>query len=254
MTHDDILDLGQDQDDSSDVAEDITEEKNLPANEAEETKNQSKDDKKDDKEKLILVKQTLEKLQKELDRAFKILQGADTSFARPSDLTREAKEVGKITQEDDAKIIEGIFDGQNMIGPDAKQYSIPANYASKSKLVEGDILKLTIQANGTFVYKQIGPKERARIKGVLVKDEETGNFQVLADGKKYKVILASVTYYKGEEGDEAAILVPQDKNSAWAAVENIIKKPRDFSNIKISPDVSEDVPKSEEDKVEDLGL
>ena len=120
---------------------------------------------------------------------------------------------------------------------------------------EGDILKLTIQPNGTFVYKQIGPCERARLKGVLVHDEESGNFQVLADGKKYKVILASVTYFKGEEGDEAAILVPQDKNSTWAAVENIIKKPRDIykseSDDVKSVDVKTDIPKTEED---DLGL
>ena len=37
------------------------------------------------------------------------------------------------------KVIEGVFDGQKMIGPDGKEYPVPANYASKSKLVEGDI-------------------------------------------------------------------------------------------------------------------
>ena len=42
------------------------------------------------------------------------------------------------------RVIEGVFDGENMIGPDGKQYSVPANYASKSKLVEGDILKMKI--------------------------------------------------------------------------------------------------------------
>jgi hypothetical protein len=44
----------------------------------------------------------------------------------------------------EGKVIEGIFDGQIMIGPDGKNYPVPANYASKSKLVEGDIMKLTI--------------------------------------------------------------------------------------------------------------
>ena len=33
----------------------------------------------------------------------------------------------------EGKIIEGIFDGQIMIGPDGKNYPVPANYASKSK-------------------------------------------------------------------------------------------------------------------------
>ena len=39
---------------------------------------------------------------------------------------------------------------QIMIGPDGKNYPVPANYASKSKLIEGDILKLTITPNLTI--------------------------------------------------------------------------------------------------------
>ena len=75
----------------------------------------------------------------------------------------------------DATVIEGTFDGQIMIGTDGKQYPVPANYASKSKLVEGDMLKLTITDNGTFLYKQIGPIERRHALGVVTQDE-AGNF------------------------------------------------------------------------------
>jgi len=121
------------------------------------------------------------------------------------------------------RIIEGVFDGEKMIGPDGKQYSIPANYASKSKLIEGDILKLTISPSGTFIYKQIGPIERKRVIAVLEQDEAS-NFYALADGKKWKVLTASVTYYKGSNGDEVVILVPKTGESQWAAVENIVKK------------------------------
>ena len=67
------------------------------------------------------------------------------------------------SQDSIGKIIEGQFDGQNMIGPDGKVYPVPANYASKSKLVEGDTLKLTIAQDGSFIYKQIGPVERKKI-------------------------------------------------------------------------------------------
>ena len=66
---------------------------------------------------------------------------------------------------DDGKIIEGIFDGENMIGPDGKKYSVPPNYASKSKLVFGDRLKLIISDTGKFTYKQIGPVERRYVTG-----------------------------------------------------------------------------------------
>lgn len=122
------------------------------------------------------------------------------------------------------KVIEGIFDGQNMVGPDGKQYSVPANYASKSKLVEGDTLKLTITKDGSFVYKQIGPIERKRLVGELVRDTVTDEFQAKVGDRMYRLLLASITYFKGENGDEVVLLVPRDRESNWAAVENIIKK------------------------------
>ncbi len=122
------------------------------------------------------------------------------------------------------KIIEGVFDGQNMIGSDGQQYDVPANYASKSKLVEGDILKLTINNLGAFVYKQIRPIERKRIVGLLEQDPQNLQFYAVADNKKWRLLTASVTYYKGEDGDEVVFLIPKDTISRWAAVENIIKQ------------------------------
>lgn len=139
----------------------------------------------------------------------------------------EARESGKMTANEDGKVIEGIFDGQNMAGPDAKMYSVPANYASKSKLVEGDRLKLTITNDGAFIYKQIGPVDRQRLIGILAKDDVSGDYRVLAGERSYRVLLASVTYFKGDAGDEVVILVPKGKPSRWSAVENIIKPSSD---------------------------
>lgn len=121
------------------------------------------------------------------------------------------------------KVIEGVFDGEHMLGADGKQYTVPSNYASKSKLVEGDILKLTITDDGSFVFKQIGPIERQRVIGPLVQDELTGDYMVVADGKKWNVLLASVTFFRAEPGDDLVILVPKNAPSRWAAVENVIK-------------------------------
>lgn len=136
---------------------------------------------------------------------------------------RSLNTASMVSDEDGMRVIEGAFDGQNMVGPDGKQYSVPANYASKSKLVEGDVLKLTITRDGSFIYKQIGPIQRQRLIGQLVRDEGTGEFKVMVDSRGYKVLLASITYFKGELGDEVVILVPQDGETRWAAVENIIK-------------------------------
>jgi hypothetical protein len=150
------------------------------------------------------------------------------------DYSLKAAGVGKEDENETGVVVEGIFNGQIMIGPDGKQYSVPANYASKSKLVEGDILKLTIDRSGAFVYKQISPVERSRLVGRLVKDKNLGEFVVLAGDKIYRVLMASVTYFKGEEGDEIVILVPKDHDSTWSAVENVIKnKKNKFDDIEI---------------------
>lgn len=176
-----------------------------------------------EKEKLFQLQQIIEDTQATLAQATQLLRDLGVRDLIRDGHNERARSVGQLAVEDDSKIIEGVFDGQHMIGPDGKQYAVPANYASKSKLVEGDILKLTITSDGSFLYKQIGPVERKRLLGVLVKDEEKNDFRVLAEGRSYRVLLASVTYYKGEAGDEAVILVPKDIDSKWAAVENVVK-------------------------------
>jgi hypothetical protein len=121
-------------------------------------------------------------------------------------------------------ILEGIFNGEAMIGDDDGTYPVAQNYASKSKLVEGDRLKLTITNSGSFIYKQINPVERERLVGELYKDSDTQQWSVIVNNKPYKVLTASVTFYKAESGDEAVILVPKGKSATWGAVDNIIHK------------------------------
>ena len=123
-----------------------------------------------------------------------------------------------VKDENIGKIIEGVFDGQNMVGSDSKTYPVPANYASKSKLVQGDILKLTIADDGTFLYKQIGPIPRKQLVGSL--ELEDGHYFVLVGDKKYRVLLASVTYFKAKPGDQVSVNIPEEDSAAeWAALE-----------------------------------
>ncbi|HNZ86615.1 MAG TPA: hypothetical protein PLD95_03295 [bacterium] len=158
-----------------------------------------------------------------------------------SDFLSKAKSLGSETMQGNTKIIEGVFDGTQMIGPDGKRYSIPANYCSKSKLVEGDILKLTIKSDGSFVYKQIAPIERKRIKGILSKDIITGEFTIMAEGRQYKVIKASVTYFRGEDGDEVIALVPKDGESVYCAVENIINVTNNNMDLKVDDTIGYEI-------------
>ena len=116
------------------------------------------------------------------------------------------------------KVLEGVFDGQNMVGSDGKTYPVPANYASKSKLVQGDILKLTIGDDGAFLYKQIGPIPRKQVVGVLTQKE--GHYFVEVGTRAYRVLLASVTYFKAKPGDQVSVNVPEDDtDTEWAALE-----------------------------------
>lgn len=120
-------------------------------------------------------------------------------------------------------IVEGTFDGQIMLGTDGKQYPVPANYASKSKLVEGDMLKLTITPDGSFIYKQIGPIERRHGIGIVSQDEN-GNYHIVVNGEPFRVLLASITYFRADPGDEVAVVMPRDLECSWAAIENILQK------------------------------
>lgn len=175
--------------------------------------------------KFVLAKKIIANLKEELTNLERML----ASEAEPADLEtlvrRTRTENGEsVSPMNDGKVVEGVFDGQNMVGSDGRQYVIPPNYASKSKLVEGDILKLTIQANGTFLYKQIGPIERQRLVGTLSRDEMTNEWRVNGGGHKYAVLTAAVSFHKGDVGDEAVILIPKEAPSKWAAVENIVKR------------------------------
>ena len=129
----------------------------------------------------------------------------------------------KVDEDAEGNVVEGTFDGQIMIATDGKQYPVPANYASKSKLVEGDLLKLTITSDGSFIYKQIGPADRKSVIGIVSQDEK-GNYFIFSEGKPYKVLLASVTYFKAEPGDEVVIMIPRQVESTWAAIENVLSK------------------------------
>lgn len=174
--------------------------------------------------KLALIKEILESAESSIRSAKQMLNELAGTSGN-SQLNKMAEKVGSSKVVGDHHIIEGSFDGQNMIGPDGKVYSVPANYASKSKLVPGDILKLTITEDGTFLYKQIGPVERKKLIGILTYDD--GQYRVIASGRSYKVLLASVTYFKAEIGDRVTIIVPENEETEWAAIENVLPRMED---------------------------
>jgi len=161
--------------------------------------------------------------EKQIKRLRALIQEAETNLAAANELlislVGDDEKVTPVVQDDNlGKVIEGVFDGQNMVGSDGKTYPVPANYASKSKLVQGDILKLTIADDGAFLYKQIGPVPRKQVVGTL--KLENGHYLVEAGERQYRVLLASVTYFKAKPGDQVSVNVPEDDSAAeWAALE-----------------------------------
>ncbi|MDR0887359.1 MAG: hypothetical protein LBM97_01570 [Candidatus Nomurabacteria bacterium] len=166
---------------------------------------------------------------KQIKRLKNLLQEAETNLAAAREMLSSiiGEEGGLVTvgitqpgaDIVGGRVIEGFFDGQQMIGQDdGKIYPVPANYASKSKLVEGDILKLTITEAGKMIYKQIGPVPRKQVIGTLKTSE--GKYSVEVGGREYAILLASVTYFRIAVGQQVAIFIPEANDDAsWAAVE-----------------------------------
>ena len=164
--------------------------------------------------------------EKQIKRLRSLIQDAETNLAAAKELLNSVVGDGDVitapratvVSDPDGKVIEGVFDGQIMIGPDGKNYPVPANYASKSKLVEGDLMKLTIAPDGRFLYKQIGPVERKTVIGTLTHHDD--KYFVEVAGREYEILYASVTYFHLREGTQVSVVIPAKNDDAqWAAVE-----------------------------------
>jgi len=104
-----------------------------------------------DEKELQTIKQLLDTAENNIRQAKSILFSSEIS-----------KKAQVLDSNSDGKVIEGVFDGEIMIGSDKQKYPVPPNYASKSKLIPGDVLKLTILDDGSFLFKQIGPIKRKK--------------------------------------------------------------------------------------------
>lgn len=175
--------------------------------------------------KLTVITQMLESAEQSLRSAKQLLAEltGDAAPTAPAAPTPASAPAPAATADPEGRVIEGVFDGKDMVGPDKRKYPVPANYASKSKLVGGDVLKLTITEDGSYIYKQIGPVGRRKMIGTLT--QEGNQYQVAAEGKTYNVLLASVTYFKAQPGDKLSVIVPEAGETDWAAVDNLIVAP-----------------------------
>lgn len=181
--------------------------------------------------KASIIKNSLLHLKEELESLINMLGEINENVEENKFKIIESNELipkkldNHITDEETIKVIEGIFFGQDMVAKDGSRYGVPANYASKSKLVEGDLLKLRILKDGTFRYKQIEKVERINLMANLIYEENSRQYYAIVDDiRRYKVLAASITYFKAKSGDDLLIITPKSMVSEWAAVENISRR------------------------------
>ncbi len=163
----------------------------------------------------------LQNIAHRLELLAKELQAVIQSIGQPSLADHHVIDSLNNAVADDDKIIEGYFDGEQMIATTGQAYAVPANYASKSKLVAGDSLKLTIGQRGHFVYKQVSPVERRRLVASLEQAPD-GNYYAVYEHQRWRLLKASVSYFRAQPGDRIAILIPQDLPANFAALENLV--------------------------------
>lgn len=121
---------------------------------------------------------------------------------------------------ENSKIIEWVFTWTEMLGSDWNKYPVPVNYSSKSKLVQWDKLKLTIEWNWKMLYKQILPIEREYKTWLVVKEKD--KYQVVSDWVTYDLLTAAVTHFKANIWDKVTIIIPEWKKATFAAIEALI--------------------------------
>jgi hypothetical protein len=117
---------------------------------------------------------------------------------------------------------QGVFNGFKMVTEDGTSFDVPLNYAAKSKLVFGDILK-RVEIDGRNLFKHIEKVNRKKSEGILNKRDDDWYF--LSHEGSYKVSPVAAEFQKAEDGDEALVLLPEDsKDADFATLDKIIKE------------------------------
>lgn len=181
---------------------------------------------------LSTLEQLLQKMETDLARARRMLaklQDKEVDSWNKSekiDTDLLSENLSSYEEDDNIQVVEGVYDGYFMVGADKKKYPVPMNYASKSKLIPGDILKLRIMPDGKLLYKLIWQANRKYIKATLSKTDDNNKFTAITDdGQIFFLNQAAVTYFKGQTGDELSIIVNADGLGNFAAIEALIPQP-----------------------------
>ncbi len=171
---------------------------------------------------IVAIKDFIDTAEKSLKNAKKLLNEVlKAEWIELKDITIDTAGLTTYAS-DDNKIIEWVFTWEDMLWADGNRYPVPVNYASKSKLVQWDKLKLTIDQSWKMLYKQILPIPRDTKIGIIV--QENGKYQVIVEWQTYNLLTAAVTHFKCAIGDQISVLLPSGKQATFAAIEALLPK------------------------------
>lgn len=114
------------------------------------------------------------------------------------------------------------FNGVYGISKDGKIYNVPENYASKSKLLEGDILNIYLNDQGEYIFKQIERVPRKMEVGIVDSGIKRMIIFIPRLNRKFKVLKASESYFHLQPGMRVAVTIRSDENCGFCAIENLL--------------------------------
>jgi len=159
---------------------------------------------------------------KKFDSIKKLLRSAQFQLEHVSNVIEMMEHEEKKAYYQSVPGTEGTFDGQYLIASDGRKTEVPGNYAAKSRLVCGDVLKVFAD-NGKQVFKQIDKVERKKIDGVLTKKE--GKWCILADTGSYKILDVAAEFNQAELNDKVSAFIPASNlNASFAALDRVFKE------------------------------
>ncbi len=177
----------------------------------------------ENKKTIAAIRDFIISAEKSIKSAKKLLKDVldDNNLSLDTEVNLDTAWLHSYTSED-SKIIEWVFTWEEMLWADWNKYPVPANYSSKSKLVQWDKLKLTISQSGKMMYKQILPIDRSYVTWLMVK--EKWKFQVVSEWQAYDLLTAAVTHFKANVWDTLTVIIPKWKQATFAAIDAVLPK------------------------------
>lgn len=139
----------------------------------------------------------------------------------------------------------GKFDGEFMVTEAGKRFQVSPNYASKSMLVVGDVLRM-VGRGEQALFKQVEKIARLEANGVLTKKD--GVWAVVTEQGSFSVLPAAVKFHQGEIGDEVEVLMPKEYKRLKARWVALVQVEREEAKKDFGKEVQEDE-KPKESKV-----